>query len=402
VRTRLLPPVLAVLLALAAASAAEAKPTPAERAQQERARQVLSQIQGLDARLERVVQAWDGANLRLARLDRQVRANRRSLRIARRQLATAQARLAKRLVVLYKDGQPSVVDVLVGATSLSDLIDRLEAAREVSRQDRRIAEETAAAESRFARRQQALRTARTHQQRTVTQLAARRSQIEDGLGQRQRLLASIRTQIAQIRATERAREERLAAEARARIAREQRALAAARARAAHERASRAARQTPATDPPAPAQQPQPAPAQPTAPPPTTTSTTPAPAPPAAPAGAGHPEAAAVAARYLGVPYRWGGASPSGFDCSGLVTYVYAQLGISLPHYTVAQWNATIAISPSELQPGDLVFFDGLGHVGIYIGANEFIHAPHAGDVVRVSSLGESGYASHFDGARRVP
>jgi cell wall-associated NlpC family hydrolase len=83
-------------------------------------------------------------------------------------------------------------------------------------------------------------------------------------------------------------------------------------------------------------------------------------------------------------------------------YVYAQLGVSLPHYTGAQWSSGTAVSRSQLQPGDLVFFDGLAHVGIYIGGNQFIHAPHTGDVVKVSSLSDSWYASHYDGARRIP
>jgi cell wall-associated NlpC family hydrolase len=144
-------------------------------------------------------------------------------------------------------------------------------------------------------------------------------------------------------------------------------------------------------------QPQPQPPAEPAPP----ASTPSPAPPTAGGLPGaHPEAAAIAARYLGVPYVWGGATPAGFDCSGLVAYVYAQIGIALPHYTVAQWNATTPISMSDIQPGDLVFFDGLGHVGIYIGGGQFIHAPHTGDVVRVSSL-SGWYAAHLDGARRV-
>jgi cell wall-associated NlpC family hydrolase len=116
-------------------------------------------------------------------------------------------------------------------------------------------------------------------------------------------------------------------------------------------------------------------------------------------GVGHPQAASIALQYLGVPYVYGGSTPSGFDCSGLVMYVYAQLGISLPHYTVAQWNATQPISQSEMQPGDLVFFDGLGHVGIYIGNGQFVDAPHTGSVVRIDSI--AGFGS-FDGARRVP
>ena len=82
-------------------------------------------------------------------------------------------------------------------------------------------------------------------------------------------------------------------------------------------------------------------------------------------------------------------------------YVYAQLGISLPHYTVAQYGAGTPVARGELQSGDLVFFDGLGHVGIYIGGGQFIHAPHTGDVVRVSSLSESWYAATYVGARRI-
>ena len=87
--------------------------------------------------------------------------------------------------------------------------------------------------------------------------------------------------------------------------------------------------------------------------------------------------------------------------AAVVAYVFAQLGISLPHYTAGQYSLGTPVSRDQLQPGDLVFFDGLGHVGIYIGAGQFIHAPHTGDVVKVSSLSESWYASTYVGARRI-
>ena len=109
----------------------------------------------------------------------------------------------------------------------------------------------------------------------------------------------------------------------------------------------------------------------------------------------------IAMRYLGVPYRWGGASPStGFDCSGFTMYVFAQIGVSLPHYTGSQYQMGSPVSRDQLQAGDLVFFNGLGHMGIYIGGGNFIHAPHTGDVVKISSM-TGWYASTYVGARRL-
>ena len=124
--------------------------------------------------------------------------------------------------------------------------------------------------------------------------------------------------------------------------------------------------------------------------------------PAAPEG---DAAVAIAEHYLGVPYVWGGADPlNGFDCSGLTKFVYAQLGVQLPHYAASQWNTGHRVDPGHLQPGDLVFFephfDGPGHVGIYIGNDQFIAAPHTGDVVRTASLSSVADAIGFVGAVR--
>jgi cell wall-associated NlpC family hydrolase len=120
---------------------------------------------------------------------------------------------------------------------------------------------------------------------------------------------------------------------------------------------------------------------------------------------------AIAMRYLGVRYQWGGASPkTGFDCSGLVKYVFAQLGVNLIHFAAAQWHSPggVWVAPNRLQAGDLVFFIGSdgtrkepGHVGIYVDDGYFIDAPHTGSFVRVDRLTERKFADGYVGARRI-
>jgi cell wall-associated NlpC family hydrolase len=111
--------------------------------------------------------------------------------------------------------------------------------------------------------------------------------------------------------------------------------------------------------------------------------------------------AAIAQRYLGIPYRWGGESPAtGFDCSGFVQFVFSRVGVSLPRVVSAQYRSGRAVARSALRPGDIVFFNGLGHDGIYIGGGRFVHSPSSGDVVKISTL-TGYYAERWVGARRV-
>ena len=108
-----------------------------------------------------------------------------------------------------------------------------------------------------------------------------------------------------------------------------------------------------------------------------------------------------AKKLVGTRYVYGGSSPrTGFDCSGLVRYVYSHFGLSLPHSSYAQFDLGRRIARNALRPGDLVFFDGLGHVGMYVGNGRFIHAPHTGTRVRVEKLA-GWYSSRFVGARRL-
>jgi cell wall-associated NlpC family hydrolase len=113
-------------------------------------------------------------------------------------------------------------------------------------------------------------------------------------------------------------------------------------------------------------------------------------------------AAAIAVREVGVPYRWGGSSPvGGFDCSGLVYWTYGRLGIELPHSSYALYDQGRRVARSRMKPGDLLFFSGLGHVGIYIGRGRMVHAPHSGTRVQVVGLGRSSYGAQLVGVRRI-
>ena len=110
---------------------------------------------------------------------------------------------------------------------------------------------------------------------------------------------------------------------------------------------------------------------------------------------------AYAKHLIGIRYSWGGSSPrTGFDCSGFVRYVYGHFGISLAHSSFSDLWRGKHVGRWAMKPGDLVFFDGGGHVGIYVGRGRFIHAPHSGTVVRISTM-SGWYSTRFDGARRL-
>ena len=107
-----------------------------------------------------------------------------------------------------------------------------------------------------------------------------------------------------------------------------------------------------------------------------------------------------AKKMIGVPYVYGGSSPRGFDCSGFTSYVYHHFGLAIARTSYAQFREGMRVRRKSLRPGDLVFFHGVGHVGIYIGNGRFIHAPHTGTRVRIESM-TGWYAGRYDGARRL-
>jgi peptidoglycan DL-endopeptidase CwlO len=326
----------------------------------------MGQLQQLSDSLERARSQYDAATARLAQIQRDVRENRRELRIAKHNLKAGQRMIAQRLVALYTSDQESTLEVILGARSLDDMITRMDSAKSVTHSDAVVLAQVKHFRAAVARSGRLLKAAHDEQASVVAQRAAAKRSIESRISQEQQLYSSLQGEIARLVAAQQARQLQLAREAQAR-------LQAQQAQAQQQAAQTVVGITAAT----------PAADTVVAPPPT------------------HGGVVAVALSQLGTAYVWGGAAPGGFDCSGLVMWAYAQVGVSLPHSSYAQYGYGVPVSRDELAPGDLVFFDGLGHVGIYIGGGQFVHAPHTGDVVKISSLSESWYAATYAGARRI-
>jgi peptidoglycan DL-endopeptidase CwlO len=368
-RRRLGPVVAAVVLVAALSILAGAGTAGADQIKQKQAEAALaeSQLNDLYAREDRAVEAYDRAHAKLAAVNRAIRANTVQLRAARKNLAQARAQLAQLVVSAYKGGDPDAAMYVLAAQSFTDLVDRVDVLNRTSHDESAILHRVTVAEREVATRQALLRRQRVQARKLVKKADAAKREAAALISSQQAKISQLHAQINQ-----------LIGERKARLAREAAARRAAAAAAA------AAAQNPA---------------------PTTTTTTAPVAPPSGPvppASSLGEQAVQIAMGELGVPYVWGGASPSGFDCSGLTMWVYAQLGIHLDHYTGSQWNAGPHVAYSDLAPGDLVFFEpGIGHVGIYIGNNEFIHAPHTGTVVQISSLSDAWYAAEYQGAVRV-
>ncbi len=327
----------------------------------------MAQVDGMQANLEQTIESWNYANIQLDKIDADLASNTKHLAAAKKSLVVAQARIAQRLRDLYINGQgDSTLEVLLGSSSLDDIIARLDAIQRVSKQDAQILTTVKRYRKDVETRRENLQNARESQAQVVAQKAAEKQSIESQIADQNQLLASVKDEIARMRAEEARRQAALAAQARARAQ-----AAAQLAQQAQQDAAQTYDQTfdaPALDPNVPAPR--------------------------------YSQVVGIALQYLGVPYVWGGSSPAtGFDCSGFVSYVFAQVGVYLPHHAASQYSYGTPVSYDQLAPGDLVFFDGLGHVGIYIGGGQFVHAPHTGDVVRIASLAER--MGSFYGARRL-
>jgi cell wall-associated NlpC family hydrolase len=333
----------------------------------------MAEVTQLGRQLDRATEAYDGATYRLGQIRASLRENELELGIARRNVHVAEDRLGARLREMYMTGSPdSTLQVLLDARSLDEVITTLDAESRVSQQDGQIVAQVVRYKRAVAFAHARLDRERAAEVQIVAERAAARARIARGLAEQRRLLSSVRSEIAQLQHEEAVRQAQLAAAAAARLAQQrfeqQQALRSLAVGA--------------------------------------TAVSPAgadgfPAASVVPPSLVGSRVVGIAEQYLGRPYVWGAAGPYAFDCSGLVTYVFAQVGISLPHYAAAQWNYGTYVTRDQLEPGDLVFFESLGHVGIYVGNDEYIQAPQPGDVVRITPLSESWSAANYVGAKRI-
>lgn len=324
-----------------------------------------SEIGSINASAEQAIEGYNQANSELESTRQQMAQTQKSLSEANTHLNEARARLSKRLQSIYRGGQLNFIDVVLNTSSFSEFMTRFDMLGRIGDQDRTNIDDVIKYKSEMEMAETDLQATGKLQAELLTAVAAEKSAVETQLAARQTVLSSAEGEVAQLLAQQ--------------LQQEQTAAAGLPG-------SSASAEAPGQPEPEPDSGPGPA-----ADPPAEDY----PSPPSPVSG----DAASIAMQYLGVPYVWGGASPSGFDCSGLVMYVYAQIGVYLPHSAAAQYYSGTPISYSELAPGDLVFFGSpISHVGIYIGGGSMIHAPFEGAVVSITGVGGGG---SYSGACRL-
>ena len=330
-----------LLLALAFASTALASPVSSKKAQ---LREVQAKLETVYHQVDMAVEKYNQATSQLTTVTSQIKENERLLKVAVYNLGVANEQLSARAEDMYRARDVGVVDVLFAANSFDDLVTQLNLMERLGNSDVDTVKSIAAYQQDIKDRQVKLDADKKAAAKLVTSAATHKAEVESLQGKLEQMTAGLKSEIGRLQAQQAA-----AAKAAADAA------AAQNAGGATSGASGGGGGT-VVDP----------------------------------GGSGHSSVVGIAQRYLGVPYVYGGASPSGFDCSGLAMYCYAQIGIGLSHGATDQQHASTPVPLNALQPGDLVFFGSASysyHVGIYVGGGSMIHAPHTGAVVSYGSIG---------------
>lgn len=344
----------------AAATNVGATPLETKRAQ---AAELGRQVAKLDARFDILQERARGAQIELDKIGEQLATKRLELAQTRRDLKAAHTTLSRRAVAMYRSGNTSTNIVnIASAGSLTSFFDRVDNARRVSNQDADIVDSVETLTDRFTRKTRELADMHRAQAKVVARARADEHEMQQIRDQRQAKLNSVNGEIRAILEAEQRRREEAARQA---------ALAQAAAARAENQAATSNADTSGGF----------------------SVSGPLPAPSATSSAAAN-----AALSKLGAPYVWAASGPNAFDCSGLVMWAFAQAGRGgLPHSSYSLAGMGVDVPLSQVQAGDLVFGYGNGHVGIAISNSSFVHAPHTGDVVKVSPI--AGYG--IEHARRL-
>lgn len=300
----------------------------------EQAVRVKAQIDALDAKMEIASEDYNDANLRYQAVTKRVKTTSERLAVLQAQQKKLQGNLQTRADGMYRQGPLGFLEILFGATSFEEFSTTWDILQGLNEQDAQAVTELKKTRAEVTKVGDELKKSQAEAKAERDVMAQRKTTIERQLAERQRMFKGIESEIAALEA---------AAEA-----------AAARTHV-YSPPSNQDYGNPGTEP--------------------------------------RSSVVGIAKSKLGSPYRWAAAGPNAFDCSGFTMWVYAQVGVSLPHSSRAQINSGPRVSRANLKPGDLVFF-GRGtihHVGMYVGGGMYIHSPRTGDVVKISSLSRGDY-----------
>ena len=346
-----LPRALGVMLLLAVlAGFAHAGPAAADTLLQQKQAQyqkVRRQVHRLDSRVELLTERYDATVLRLRQLRGQIKDANRRLAAAEAHLEFEEGVLGQLMVARYKGLDAGTLEIVLGASSLSEVTGSLDIKQRFDAAVTSAVEEIRSSRDEIARQRSVLLLARAQERRQKHALERRRREIGHMLKKRRRLMALIGDQVAVAAAADSIGQTQLALEAQAWVLVDQKRMR--------------------NDPGA----------------------------------VMRDQIVLDGLAQIGVPYKWGGASPeTGFDCSGLVSWLWLQHGYTLPHFAASQYRMGPIVTDGTLRIGDLVFFHKLGHVGIYIGNGYVLHAPHTGVTVRIEEFSNPWFTATYIGATR--
>ena len=328
---------LIVMLVLTLAPAALPQPT------EQRRTDAKKDVERLQQTMEDAVERYNYACSKLEQTRSQIVENKENLTAAEQELAANKSRLNSRVRAMYVNQHSNFVGVVVNAGDFDEFLVGLDLVKKVGQRDAQLVRQVKDAKAKLEEARASLQEQKSAQESATQEIASAKANVESELSNAKGKLSNVEEEI------------------RSAMAR----------RATESSSSSARRSLPSYDPTA----------RRTRPP-----------------GAPHGGVVGVAYDQLGKPYVWGAEGPNSFDCSGLTMYCYrVGAGISISHSSYAQASCGVAVSVSELAAGDILGFRGWGHVGLYVGGGEFIHAPQTGDVVKVTSLASR---SNFCGAVR--